>query len=198
MKPVIFALAAAAMFPATAWAGWHENSYKTTYDRMQDIRNTLTRWCATNPDSGSYAEYFTGQSCAGRFDRKEIAGVPFRFDREDDEANLTTIGRWAFAFTYPDATYFVSLVDVTRHQSTIRDTATDQTKTFLEVLRYDAKGGQPERITGLGAWRGRVAGKERKDEYDTPSMSDYQAGIERVLHDVRNLRFAVREAYHVN
>ena len=187
MKPVIFALAAAAMFPATAWAGWHENSYKTTYDRMQDIRNTLTRWCATNPDSGSYAEYFSGQSCAGRFDRKEIAGIPFRFDREDDEANLTSIGRWAFAFTYPDATYFVSLVDVTRHQSTIRDAATDQTKTFLEVLRYDAKEASPSALPALAHGVAVLPeGTQRRVRH--AEHERLQAGIERVLHDVKSLR----------
>lgn len=194
----IAVIAAAALFPATAWAGGKAFSYKTTLDRMQDVRNTLTRWCSTQLEFVGYDDYAPGESCAVRFNRSNIAGVPFAFERSTNPDNLTTTARWAFAFSYPDATYFVSLVDVIRHQSADRNRLTDETTTFLEVLRYDANGGQPERLTGLGAWRGRMAGKERKDQYDTPDFADYRGGIERVLNDVHRLRFAVREAYRVN
>jgi len=191
-------ISAAALLPATAWAGWHENSYKTTFDRMEDIRNTLMRWCGTKPEIADYAAYVSGEGCAAHFNQSTIGGVPFGFERKTNPASLTTTARWAFAFNYPDATYFVSLLDVTAHQSADRDRTTDRTSSFLEVVRYPADGTPPERLTGIGAWRGRVAGKERKDQYDTPSMADYKAGIERVIRDVRKLRFTVREAYNVN
>ncbi len=194
---VIAVLTAAALAPSTVWAAG-DYSYKTTLDRMQDIRNTLTRWCGTQTEFAAYDATMPGEACAARFNRSNIAGVPFGFERKHNAETLTTTARWAWAFSYPDATYFVSVIDVVRHQNADRERTQDQTETYLEVVRYNAEGTQGERLTGLGAWRGRAAGKERKDQNDTPDFADYRGGIERVLDDIRRLRFAVREAYHVN
>lgn len=201
MRAVSFAIAAAAAFvPATAWAGWNTASYAATFQTLTDIRNTLTRWCATE------AAHRTNQSatrledaCGTTFDGQNIQGAQVYVTRSHNDRDLITATRWTFVLSNERKAYLFVLVDETRHQSALRDREQDQTSTRMEVSQvYRGQWmAEPDILTAGTAWRGRKAGGSRRTDRDPPAFEDVDAGLGDAIKSLYALRFRVREAYRV-
>lgn len=192
---------AASVYAAPATAGSY--SYSKTLQNLRDITNTLTRYCGTHADRLplSNTRDFS-QACGQAFHGTAFYGHPFAYARTVDMEQLLTTERWVFFFDYESHAYAAAFVRQTVHQSADRDRTQDTTGERLEVHRLDKSpgvpgGGQVYRITNGDAWRGRMAGQDRKDATDGPSGQDYAAGITTFLSDLRELRFRIREGYGI-
>lgn len=199
MKALALTITAAALLPATAWAGWNTYSYAATQEVAQDIRNTLTRWCSVNAgELQDLTQKRIEDACGPVFDRTTLHGQPVYYAKTYDEENLRTASRWTFALANSRKAYMFSLIDETEHASAERNRLTDTTRTRLEVLEIiRGQEDQPIRLTAANAWRGSKSGQRARDDRDPPTTDDRNAGLARAIRDLQQLRFMVRESYRI-
>ena len=170
---------------------------------LQDIKNTMMRYCGTNAHKiPRLMELGHERACGQAFKGISKDGVAFNYDfiylpHANGESHS-----WGFNVDLGRYRYEVTLHTVTTYADRTQSTSTATTAQHVYVYRFDnvraANGLQAhELLTNGDAWRGKKAGKDRKDIYDGPAHTDYSGGLQQLFKQIARFKFALKETYRI-
>lgn len=198
------ALVMALAFAATAAeAKPHRYSIYELRKDLRDIKNTMMRYCSARayklPDM---LELGFERSCGHGFKGISRHGVTFNYDFIRLPHTRGETHSWGFNIDLGRYRYEVTLHTVTTYADRTQNTGSATTAQHVYVYRFDnlraVNGLQAhELLTNGDAWRGKKAGKDRKDIYDGPAHKDYDGGLQRFFDQLGRFKFALKETYRI-